>query len=88
MADFCMQCSLELFQIDFGDLAGMSTREDTYKGLFCFALCEGCGPIQVDHEGRCVSPDCTEFHGAVATEVDAAAGGSAAVGEVVQSGPA
>lgn len=63
MADFCMQCSEELFGKDSGDLAGMSTAEETNKEPYPVALCEGCGPIQVDHTGRCVSIDCTKEHG-------------------------
>lgn len=51
MADFCKQCSLETFQKDFGDLAGLSKLEDTAAGLYPVVLCEGCGPIQVDHTG-------------------------------------
>jgi hypothetical protein len=26
-------------------------------------LCEGCGPIQVDNDGRCLSVDCDHQHG-------------------------
>jgi hypothetical protein len=58
MADFCAQCSIEMFEKDFGDLAGQSTAEHTAAGLYPIVLCEGCGPIQVDHTGRCVSTDC------------------------------
>ena len=51
MADFCRDCSIETWGQDFGDLAGLSTKEDTENGLFCVVLCEGCGVIEVDHEG-------------------------------------
>lgn len=60
MADFCKQCSIETFGEDFGDLKGLSMPEHTAQGLYMTALCEGCGPIQVDHEGVCVSEDCIE----------------------------
>lgn len=60
MADFCQQCSIEMFGEDFGELAGMSKPDDTANGLFALALCEGCGHILVDHSGRCVSTDCME----------------------------
>lgn len=63
MADFCKQCSEAEFGEDFGDLAGLSTPEDTAKGLYAVVLCEGCGPTQVDHEGKCVCNDCMEKHG-------------------------
>lgn len=58
MADFCRQCSLTLFGEDFGDLANFTPVADWDKGLAVSVLCEGCGPIQVDPKGNCVSPDC------------------------------
>lgn len=61
MSDFCKQCSETLFNADSKDLAGLSTPEETAKGLYPFVLCEGCGPIQVDHTGQCVS-DCLVHH--------------------------
>ncbi len=62
MADFCKQCSIEEFGEDHKDLAGLSTAEDTANGLYPVVLCESSGPIQVDHEGACISTDC-ELHG-------------------------
>ena len=55
MADFCKQCSLEIFCEDFGEMAGISTPEHTVAGRYAVVLCEGCGPCQVDHEGKCFS---------------------------------
>jgi len=52
MADFCQQCALDIFGEDIGDLAGISTAADTEASLFPIVLCEGCGPVQVDHMGR------------------------------------
>lgn len=63
MADFCMQCSLDSFGKDYGDLKGLSTKEDTENNLYVITICEGCGVIQVDHKGRCISKDCFEKHG-------------------------
>lgn len=63
MADFCMKCSIKMFGEDFGDLAKLSTEEDTKNNLFPIVLCESCGPIQVNHLGECVSPDCGECTG-------------------------
>lgn len=41
-----------------GDLAGLSTPEDTAAQRFPVVICEGCGPIQVDYNGhRVSSPD-------------------------------
>jgi hypothetical protein len=63
MADFCKQCSEKTFGKDFGDLAGITTKEDWEKGLAATVLCEGCGVIKVDPEGNCISVDCYESHG-------------------------
>lgn len=65
MASFCMQCSIENFGEDYEELAGLSTAEETANKKYPVVLCEGCGAIQVDHTGRCVSPDCLEKHGAL-----------------------
>ena len=67
MADFCNQCCREMgFQE--GDLAGLITAEDHANGWFSgVVLCEGCGPIQVDHLGNCVSVDCLGDHRRLAT---------------------
>lgn len=62
MADFCKQCSIRLFGEDFGDFSGLSIKDDTDNKLFPVVLCEGCGPIQVDHTGSCVSENCLENH--------------------------
>lgn len=62
MADFCQQCSIDTFGEDFGDLAGITPKEEAVYGFFCVVLCEGCGATQVDSEGRCVCSDCLEKH--------------------------
>lgn len=65
MADFCAQCSVEIFGEDFGDLKGIAARKLTdaerAEGYGWTALCEGCGAILVDDEGRCVV-DCLRHH--------------------------
>ena len=58
MADFCRQCWGEPYTDDF---TGLSTEVDTKNGLYAIVLCEGCGAIQVDHTGKCIS-DCIEGH--------------------------
>ena len=58
MADFCRACSMQLFGEDFGELAGITPEEDWNEGKAVMVLCEGCGPIQVDPEGNCVSENC------------------------------
>lgn len=54
MADFCKLCSEDIFGEDYGDLKGLSSVEDTAKGMYAVVICEGCGPTQVDHNGVCV----------------------------------
>jgi hypothetical protein len=56
MADFCRQCSLELFGEDYGDFAGIAST-----GEVALVLCEDCGLTHVDQWGRCVS-DCDKYH--------------------------
>lgn len=54
MADFCKQCSIELFGKDTRDLADLLSKGDTEEGKVAVVLCEDCGPTYVDHEGTCV----------------------------------
>ena len=58
MAEFCKQCSIEHFGQDFGDLAGLISDYEVERGLGACVICEGCGFIQVDHEGKCIAPNC------------------------------
>lgn len=72
MADFCRQCSIELFGRDHGDLKGLISADDSANGYVSnVVICEGCGYIQVDHDGRCVS-DCDKHHGST-SEADSIA---------------
>lgn len=50
MADFCKKCSIEMFGKDCEDFKGSE--------MFQLAICEGCGVIQVDPDGNCISDDC------------------------------
>lgn len=67
MADFCMQCSIEHFGEDCGDLANIGSRPLTEiekeKGMGWSVLCEGCGATIVDDSGRCISANCLLQHG-------------------------
>jgi len=52
MADFCYDCSLEFFcgneeEALQNDFAGIVRRDEKY-----FCLCEGCGWITVDKDGK------------------------------------
>lgn len=60
MASFCKQCGERILGFDTQELKGMSSPADTRKGLYPIVVCEGCGVIQVDHLGNCVSKDCLE----------------------------
>jgi len=59
MADFCKQCSIDILGQDFGDLAGFTSVRDWEKGLAVIEICEGCGIINVDPLGNCVSQHCS-----------------------------
>lgn len=54
MAEFCKQCSIDLFGADSRDLAGLITKEEVAEGFGAVVICEGCGIIRVDHEGVCL----------------------------------
>lgn len=58
MADFCNACSREHFGEDFGDLQGITPEKAWVDSEACSVICEGCGSIQVDPKGNCVSQDC------------------------------
>lgn len=58
MADFCRQCSIDLFKEDFRDLAGLTEKKDWELGRAAAVICESCGFIQVDPEGNCASSGC------------------------------
>lgn len=59
MAEFCLQCAQEHFGKEVGsDFYGIAP-----PGYLATVLCEGCGPIQVNHLGACVSTDCIHQHG-------------------------
>lgn len=62
MADFCRQCSIDHFGRDFRELADFTSIEENEKGIFANVLCEGCGFIQVDAEGNCVTKGCVGNH--------------------------
>lgn len=43
-----------MFGKDFGELAGLVSEEDSANGLLAYTICEGCGIVGVDHEGRAI----------------------------------
>ena len=59
MADFCKQCSIEMFGKDYGDLKLGPLK----IGHGWVVLCEGCGPTMVDAEGQCTVKSCLQKHG-------------------------
>lgn len=60
MADFCHACSIQIFGRDYRELAGITSAEAWAEGRAAVVICEGCGYIQVDPDGNCVSKDCLE----------------------------
>jgi hypothetical protein len=60
MADFCKQCSEELFDKDFEELSGLCQ-----EGFIANVICEGCGMTEVDHAGECRNTQCLKKHGVV-----------------------
>jgi hypothetical protein len=57
VADFCKQCSEQIFGPGTGDFDGMCTLEDNKNDQYSVVLCEGCGPTQVNYLGECVATD-------------------------------
>lgn len=47
MSDFCQECSIKMFGEDFGDMV-----HSQYELAPIDVLCEGCGPILVDSQGK------------------------------------
>lgn len=66
MADFCRQCSIEVWGEDFGDLANLGPKD--YRALEpdegWAALCEHCGPTLVNNAGECLPGCCLVDHAA------------------------
>ena len=59
MAEFCLQCNKEFNNINASDFAGETTWFDWLRGRGAAVVwCEGCGVIQVDRKGACISRDC------------------------------
>ena len=53
MSDFCYQCSEDMF--GDGNLTafkGLTTKRDIKNGKYALVLCEDCGLILVDPNGR------------------------------------
>ena len=62
MADFCKQCSIENFGCDYKDLAELCSKEDNMQDRYNEVLCEGCGSIQVNYLGECITIHCLKKH--------------------------
>jgi hypothetical protein len=67
MADFCKQCSIEIFGKDYKELAGLGDGTPLLEGQGWSALCEDCGFIVVNDEGECITPICSKQHGKIAS---------------------
>lgn len=65
MADFCKQCSIDIFGEDFKELAGQLTEAQVAQGMLARSICEGCGFTYVNQDGECCDPHCLKKHGAI-----------------------
>lgn len=54
MADYCKQCSMEIFGEDFRELASIVSLQEEAEGLAANVLCEACGPTKVNNAGECL----------------------------------
>ncbi len=52
MADYCQQCSIDIFGKDYEDFKGMVGKGDILNDI-----CEGCGRTNMDHTGKCLGND-------------------------------
>ena len=55
MADFCYHCTVDMFGEEYAERNDFSGL--VKEGKFLTGLCEGCGIITVDHEGKKVKWD-------------------------------
>lgn len=62
MAEFCNQCASE-YGFPVGDYKGATHTANWQIGEAALVICEGCGFIQVNPSGDCVSLDCFKKHG-------------------------
>lgn len=73
MADFCYQCTRDILGVDdkvtidgeevqVNDFIGLCSLVQNKGGLYSTVLCEGCGGIQVNYLGQCVSTGCIKNH--------------------------
>ncbi len=60
MADYCQQCSIELFGQDSKDFA--DDRNESLVRTVMTVVCEGCGFALVDKDGKCVGGHCLKSH--------------------------
>jgi len=59
MAEFCRACMDEFGDgLKYNDAKGFTSKKAWKLGKAALFFCEGCGCIQVDPDGNCVSPDC------------------------------
>lgn len=60
MADFCKACAGMLNETEScpSDFVGATSEESFAQGMAAVVLCEGCGSIQVNPAGECISKDC------------------------------
>ena len=53
MANFCYDCTFHLFgDGSRNDFVDMLSKEDVARGYLVTVLCEGCGHIMINHNGK------------------------------------
>ena len=55
MADFCYDCTKDILGVDPTRNDFVATKQDASENELWMVLCEGCGVIVVDREGKKVS---------------------------------
>lgn len=55
MADFCYDCTKDILGVDPTWNDFVATKQDTSENELWMVLCEGCGVIVVDREGKKIS---------------------------------
>jgi hypothetical protein len=69
MADFCKQCSIDLFGEDFKDFV-YKRDTDLPAGMGWGVICEGCGMTVVNDDGECINKDCPVHGGLIPNPSD------------------
>ena len=59
---YCQQCSVEHNGVDLEDFEGRLTLKEHEDGYTLPVVCDGCGIVCVDPNGKCVDKDCEKHN--------------------------